>query len=228
MYIEAINSMTAAGLPASDALLNMAGGMNSAELAAMGATVRTDELGRSVISIPGQKDIVVNAGTIEAQNAIAAVQGAVNSLTGKTVYINVITNGMATAANAVANAANNARAALGYNKGGLIPGSGPDIDSKVIAVTPQEFVVNRKATAENLPILEAMNRGAGGDAVMRMAGGGGQASGGAAPANSGGGAAQVILNVQPGRMSGMDRMFLSWVAEALQNNGGMAVNGWKT
>jgi hypothetical protein len=229
-YIEAINTLSAAGLPASDALLGMAGGMNSAELAAMGATVRTNELGQSVISIPGQKDIVVNAGTIEAQNAIAAVQGAVNSLTGKTVYINVITTGVASAASAVAGYASAAAASiLGRNKGGLIPGSGPDVDSKLIAGTPGEFVVNRKATNENLPLLEAINKGAGGDTVMAMAGGGGSdATGGSTSMSRGGGGPTVVqLNVQPGRMSGMDRMFLSWVAEALQTNGGMAVNGWK-
>ena len=46
-------------------------------------------------------------------------------------------------------------------------------------------------------------------------------------ASGGGGDGGVVLQVQPGRMSGMERIFLSWVAEALQTNGGMAVNGWK-
>ena len=230
-YIDAINRMSAAGIPASDALLNMVSGMNSTELAAMGASVRTDELGRSVYSIPGQKDVIINAPTGPAQDAIYAVQNAVNSLTGKTVYVNVVTTGVASAANAVAGfAAAAAAAVMGRNKGGIIPGGGPNVDSKLIAATPGEFVVNRKATNENLPLLEAINQGAGGDSVLQMAGGrGGQSSGAASASNGGsGGAAPVIqLNVQQG-MTGLDRVFLSWVAKALQENGGMAVNGWKT
>lgn len=226
-YIEAINTMTAAGLPASDALLSMVSGMNSTELAAMNATVRTDELGNSVISIPGQKDITVNAATIPAQNAIYAVQSAVNSLTGKTVYIDVITRGVSAAASAVAGFAAAAAAAVPRNKGGIIPGGGPDVDSRLVAATPGEFVVNRKATNANLPLLEAINKGAGGDTVMQMAGGSGRASSSAAPAAGGAGPTIVQLNVQPGRLSGMDRMFLSFIAEALQTTGGMAVNGWK-
>lgn len=229
-YIDAINRMTAAHIPASEALLNTVSGMNSTELAAMGATVRTDELGNSIISIPGQKDITVNAGTIEAQNAIAAVQGAVNSLTGKTVYVNVVTTGVASAASAVAGyAAAAAAAVMGRNKGGIIPGGGPNVDSKLIAATPGEFVVNRKATGENLPLLQAINEGAGGSAVMQEYSGGSSSGGARSSGGSGDGAAQTVVQLvlQPGRMSGMDRMFLSWVAEALQNNGGMAVNGWK-
>jgi hypothetical protein len=90
-YIDAINRMSAAGVPASESLLNTVAGMNSAELAALGATVTMDGLGNAIIAIPGQKDVVVNAATIPAQDAIAAVQGAVNSLVGKTIIIGVHT-----------------------------------------------------------------------------------------------------------------------------------------
>ncbi|PRY35332.1 hypothetical protein [Umezawaea tangerina] len=246
MYIGAIQQMSAAGLEASDSLLNTVSGMNSAELAALGATVRTDGLGNSIVSIPGQKDITINAATTAAQDAISAVQGAVNALTGKTVYVNVVTTGVTTAANAVAAAANNARAALGYNDGGLIPGNGPDVDSVPIMATPQEFMVNREATAKHLPLLQAINEGAGGDAVMALANQGGTSRTGGGVAlmdrpvrgedGSSGNGAQPTILVQPqlnfdfgAAPRGLfdQRVFIAWIAEALKNNGGMNANGWK-
>lgn len=49
--------------------------------------------------------------------------------------------------------------AVARNRGGLIPGGGPDRDSVLAALTPGEFVVNRSAVdAVGLRTLEAINR----------------------------------------------------------------------
>jgi hypothetical protein len=46
----------------------------------------------------------------------------------------------------------------GFNQGGLFRGD-PGVDTNVVRLTDGEFVVNRDATARNLPLLEAINRG---------------------------------------------------------------------
>jgi TP901 family phage tail tape measure protein len=47
---------------------------------------------------------------------------------------------------------------LRRNKGGTIPGSG-NTDTVPAMLTPGEFVINKQATAENLPLLYAINKG---------------------------------------------------------------------
>lgn len=58
----------------------------------------------------------------------------------------------------------------GFNRGGLFRGD-PGNDTNIIRVTDGEFIMNREATAQNLPILEAMNRGDR-PPIERMSGGG--------------------------------------------------------
>jgi phage-related protein len=55
---------------------------------------------------------------------------------------------------------------IGRNKGGIVPGSGPDRDSVPLMATPGEFVSTRKATKEHRAQLEAWNRDAGGNTTM--------------------------------------------------------------
>ena len=49
------------------------------------------------------------------------------------------------------------RKAFGYNRGGIIPGGGPDRDSRLIAATPGEYIINRKNTNRFLPFLDDIN-----------------------------------------------------------------------
>lgn len=46
---------------------------------------------------------------------------------------------------------------LAYNRGGIIPGGGPDRDSRLIAATPGEYLINRKNTNRFLPFLDDIN-----------------------------------------------------------------------
>jgi TP901 family phage tail tape measure protein len=61
-----------------------------------------------------------------------------------------------------------------FATGNLVPGSG-NSDSVPALLTPGEFVINKKATAENLPLLEAINGGGDTEGIGRNAGGGIQA-----------------------------------------------------
>ena len=49
------------------------------------------------------------------------------------------------------------RKAFGYNRGGIIPGGGPDRDSRLIAATPGEYIINRTNTNRFLPFLDDIN-----------------------------------------------------------------------
>lgn len=44
-----------------------------------------------------------------------------------------------------------------FNRGGIVPGSGPDRDSVLAALTPGEGVVNRASTIANRGLIDAMN-----------------------------------------------------------------------
>ena len=48
----------------------------------------------------------------------------------------------------------------GFNVGGTVPGTG-NTDTVPAMLTPGEFVINKKATAENLPLLQTINGGNG-------------------------------------------------------------------
>jgi hypothetical protein len=52
-----------------------------------------------------------------------------------------------------------ARWIAGFNKGGKVPGGGPDKDNQVIAVTGGEWVVDRENTKKWEPLLEAITYG---------------------------------------------------------------------
>jgi TP901 family phage tail tape measure protein len=61
-----------------------------------------------------------------------------------------------------------------FATGNLVPGSG-NSDTVPALLTPGEFVINKKATAENLPLLEAINGGNNTEGIGRNGGGGIQA-----------------------------------------------------
>lgn len=77
------------GYAVADSLLNAATKMDDSALAATRATVKVDALGNAVISMPGQKDIAIDAKTLAAD---AALQGTINriaAIQSKTVTISV-------------------------------------------------------------------------------------------------------------------------------------------
>jgi hypothetical protein len=113
------------------------------------------------------------------------------------------------------------------NDGGLVPGAGPDRDSVPAVLTPGEFVVKRSAAQRNLPLLEAINRSAGGDvqmAAMGMAALSPSADGGWPAGSAGGGTAaapaqRIVIEF---RSSGTpeDDYLLSRVQNAIRVRGG--------
>lgn len=117
----------------------------------------------------------------------------------------------------------------GMNDGGLVPGGGPDRDTVAMALTPGEFVVKRSATRRWLPVLERINRSAGGDAVLDML-----AGQGFAPARGGGsdlgtpgfgavtvqaGPERIVLEIRSGG-SRMDDLLVEIIQRAVNNRGG--------
>lgn len=226
LQIGAFAEVASSGMAVESSLMKVVSGLTETQIAASGATVRFDDLGNAVISVPGQKDVVVSAETQQANGNIREVIGSIAAVQGKTVYINVVTTGIASAASAVAAAAANAAAAVPRrNKGGLVPGSGPDVDSTLIAATPKEFVVNRKATAKHLPLLMAINKDAGGDAVMRLAqdgaggGGGGPTTGGGNAGGVGGATSVEVVVRLDSTGSGWNQLFAEMAAEAFRKSG---------
>lgn len=56
-------------------------------------------------------------------------------------------------------------AALAFNKGGRVPGSG-DTDTVPAMLTPGEVVINKRASERYLPLLDSINRSTGGAALI--------------------------------------------------------------
>lgn len=155
-YAEILRLAAAAGENAPAGLQKMIGSMDGAALAAMGVTVKVDEAGRAILTMPDGKKIVITGENAAAMKAIADVNAA--ELRSKTLYINLITSADSKIAKDFLTG--------GMNEGGWVPGSGPDVDSQLTPTTPKEFIVNRKAAAKWGPFLEAINKAAGGDVKM--------------------------------------------------------------
>lgn len=153
---EILNLSAAAGDNAPPALQKLVAGLDGAALAAMGVTVKVDEAGRAILTMPDGKKIVITGENAAAMKAIADVNAA--ELRSKTLYINLVTSADSKVAKDFLTG--------GMNDGGWVPGSGPDVDSQLTPTTPKEFIVNRKAAAKWGPFLEAINKAAGGDVKL--------------------------------------------------------------
>jgi hypothetical protein len=175
-----------AGYPVHGALMQIVQGMSDAQLAALGATVTTDGLGRSIINIPGHKPITITADARQANPPLDGVIWRLGQVQNKTVTVRV-------------NSVYASTGGLGsdgrtfhdmYNKGGWVGGSGGNYDSVPAMLTPREFVVNRKAAERHGALLERINTAAGGD--VNLAGMGGGSSSYSSSAGGGGGGKTVI------------------------------------
>lgn len=85
----AFMNLSAAGYRVADSLANAATGMDDAAFAATGATVKTDALGNSIISIPGQKPITITADTLQADPRLQGVINRLAAIQSKTVTISI-------------------------------------------------------------------------------------------------------------------------------------------
>ncbi|MEU4802840.1 hypothetical protein [Actinosynnema sp. NPDC023587] len=141
--------------PLPQSLQTMVANMDDSSLSAIGATRSITSTGQAVISLPGGKTI-----KIEAKDLASDVISAINKqqMEDKFVYINLLTRTDEKVAPDWISG--------GRNKGGWIPGGGPDVDSKLTPTTTGEFVVTRKAAQKWGPWLEAINAAAGGDVRM--------------------------------------------------------------
>lgn len=216
--LSAMLEIAAAGLPVHDSLMQVVSGMSDAELAAIGATVTTDALGNSVINIPGHKPITLSADASKANPPIDGVIGRLGQVQDKHATISVTTvysviGNPSTGANMASLSRN-----IAFNKGGLIPGGGPDRDSVPILATPGEFVVNRAATQANRGFLERLNESAGGSATFAMAGGGGY--GGSSGGSGGGGGTTIRIEWGGGPADDFGRQVWSWLQRNIRVRGG--------
>ncbi len=82
-------NLSAAGYQVASSLADAATQMDDAAVAATGATVRTDALGRSIISIPGQKPITITADTLQADPRLQGVINRLAAIQSKTVTISI-------------------------------------------------------------------------------------------------------------------------------------------
>lgn len=108
---EVLRMAEAAGSNAPASLLKMVAGLDGASLSALGAKVSTNNLGQAVISLPGQKDIVLSAPNSQALNQIAEVQRQLDEAQ-RRAQINVTVR-------------QNAQAALGAGVGGGLSFTNP-------------------------------------------------------------------------------------------------------
>src|SRR6185503_11174022 len=159
-YAEILRLAAAAGENAPAALQKMISSMDGAALAAMGVTVKVNETGQAIVTMPDGKQIVIDGNNAEAMAAIAAVNAA--QIQGKTLWITAVMR-------------NDAKVAAdwgvgGMNDGGWVPGDGPDKDGRMRALTSKVFVVNRRAAAKWGPWAERINSANGGDMKMPDAG----------------------------------------------------------
>ena len=106
------------------------------------AEQKLKDLGYTVTHMP-DGTVVISANPSNALSNTALVESRVQSLQDKTVYINVVTTGVAQAAGAVAAAAANAAAAVGNRRTG-----GPS--------RPQQFAPRRRATGGPTPYLSGL------------------------------------------------------------------------
>ena len=104
------------------------------------------------------------AGAMAAIERLAGAWAAVNAQMAEAAALSkvaFVAPGAAMGAAAATGAEAGRRSAgprLRRNKGGTIPGAG-NTDTVPAMLTPGEFVVNKQATAENLPLLYAINKG---------------------------------------------------------------------
>lgn len=155
-YGEILRLASAAGENAPAALQKMIAGMDGAALAAMGVTVKVDEAGRAVVTMPDGKKIVITGDNAEAMRKIAEVNAA--EVRSKTFFLNLVTRADSKVASDWLTG--------GMNEGGWVPGNGPDRDDRLVPLTSKEFVVNRRAAAKHGRLLEAINASEGGDVRM--------------------------------------------------------------
>ncbi|GLZ34899.1 hypothetical protein Lesp02_70860 [Lentzea sp. NBRC 105346] len=154
-YGEILRLAAAAGDNAPAALTKMISHMDGATLAAMGVTVRVNEAGDAIITMPDGKEVKITGDNAKAMAAIAEVNAA--AVREKTLYLNIITRADKPAVDWLTG---------GLNDGGWVPGSGPDEDDRLVPLTSKEFVVNRRAAAKWGPFLEAINKANGGDVKL--------------------------------------------------------------
>ncbi|PRY43313.1 hypothetical protein [Umezawaea tangerina] len=155
-YAEILRLAGAAGDNAPAALQKMISSMDGAALAAMGVTVKVDETGQAILTMPDGKQIKIDGDNAAAMRAIQEVND--KAVFDKTLYINAVDRASSkiAASNGVG----------GMNDGGWVPGNGPDKDDRMVPLTSREFVVNRRAAAKWGPFLEQINSANGGDVKM--------------------------------------------------------------
>lgn len=139
------------------------GQMSATELATIGVTRSVNEAGQAVYRLPNGKTVTITADTQAAKDRLAEIEKYQIRDKFFTVTMRQVVDVIGTP---IAGSNRSDNSAGGFNKGGWVPGEGPDRDSVPTVLTPKEFVVNRKASARYGPFLEAINKAAGGDVKM--------------------------------------------------------------
>ena len=133
-----------------------------------------------------------------AITAVRNIQKAINGLRGRTIRNVIVTGELG---------GDDIGAMHGMSEGGSVGGNTPPgKDAQVRVLASDEFVLTGKEV-----------RQAGGPGAIKSAMSGG---GVPAPAQASGGSRSLVLQIAPGRMSGLERMFLSWLKESIANAGG--------
>lgn len=172
---------------------------------------KADELAASVIAIPNQKAILIQANTAAAMAALQNIQKTITSINGKTVTIRTVheTVNISTGTNTV----------RARSQGGIIPGSPSRIDTVPAILAQGEYVVNSASTSRWLPLLEAVNTGDTG-AVLAAASSAATATASSGPALAGsGGGGRVVLELHSSG-SAMDDFLVDLLRRAVRVRGG--------
>lgn len=167
---EVLRMAQAAGVNAPRALQQMTANLLESDLMAIGAKRHVDELGRTVITMPDGKKIVLTA----EDNASGTIQRLVNGRYVATIRLQADMSGYyRTVGQGSVLSGSSAR---GNATGGWINGPGTETsDSIPRMLSNNEFVVRAREAKKHGPLLEAINAG---QSFPAAAGGGGMGGGG--------------------------------------------------
>jgi hypothetical protein len=171
MNIEVARLLNTMGVKAPNAIKQMAASMTPAEAKAAGLRVDMDNLGHAIVKIPGQKPIQLK----DPGNSIGKQTGKVQGFNtewqrakNKTVTLGVALKAQGKAVGSILRHAGGPLGGIGqvlkwfgFASGGKVVGPGTGTSDDIIAkISNGEYVVNAKASAKNLDLLEAINSGA--------------------------------------------------------------------
>ncbi|MFD6069444.1 phage tail tape measure protein [Amycolatopsis lurida] len=176
-----------------------------------------NRLADSLRLIPGTYDAIIRTNAAQEADKVANLQRSINLLKGKTVTVATSFVDVSSPPRPIGRPYSFADGGLpGFPQGGRIRGpGGPRTDSILARISNGEFIVNARATAQNLDLLHAINNGNGITPMRQLDP---AARAGRAPVAPGAGGAVIRIDI-----SGGDRTLMDWLRGRIRVEGGGSV-----